>query len=239
MTIDTEFPRRYLRVWTQTEIEDLRRYVADGMSEKEIADKMERTVSTILFRISSLGLKQTQKEIWTDEKLATLKRLIDEDKTYSKISFMMQIEYGVVRRKAIEMGYSRVNFQSNKSVKNLPFDDRMKKEIVKLWLENKSVKEISVLVRHNDMIVREYLRTQGADIKSRRSWCKEERDELEKAWNDNLPILEISHKFNRTIGAIKSQIHLMGFRNDRVRVMTPPAAAQERDASERETREPR
>lgn len=88
--------------WTDEEDEELIRLNNEGASHKKMSEKLNRTSSSIIYRMGKLNLKSTK--FWVDEEIQQLKRLNNEGKSQQEIADILGRTINAIYKKMSKLG---------------------------------------------------------------------------------------------------------------------------------------
>ena len=96
------------RYWKRKEIHTLKRLYKQKIELNEIAKQMNRTINSIKYQLSKLGInKRIKPHFWANNEIELLKKLVDMKKTNKEIGFIFNRSPESIGSKLSKLGVKR------------------------------------------------------------------------------------------------------------------------------------
>ncbi|MBE6160458.1 MAG: hypothetical protein E7157_05390 [Lactobacillales bacterium] len=191
------------KVWNDQLEEELIKLVKENLSIKEISEKMNLKANIIRTKIKKLGLTNdilVKEEIWTEEKIEELLRLVDTN-SIDEIANIIGVSRNQVSKKLKELNIYKKNNR--------------------FWTEEDSEKLISLkeydvfmickIMNKSEATIKEKAKVLGITLKNppKKRWIKEEEEKLIE-YAKNYTINEIAEILEMLPSTVSNKLKYMG-----------------------------
>lgn len=118
---------------SEEELQDIIEYRKEGYTNYEIADMLNRPLGTVMNIIYNKRLIKRRsfkgRHIWTEEELSALKDMVNKQITVEKIAEHFKTDVNKIKIKAIHLGYSHGDLNTEFKVKRVPIRKEEAKEL--------------------------------------------------------------------------------------------------------------
>ena len=189
--------RRPRRMWTKKELDFIKKN-AQTMTNKELAEKLDRNIGSISIKVIELGVRDRHKKEWTDEEMNFIKENASK-MTNQEIADALGINIGYIAKLIPELGLERKRPRKTWTVKEIEFLQENTIKMTNQQLADALGRNISSVA--TKIVELDLSKTVVRESGGRRRWADEEV-EFMKENADKLTNKQIAEKLGRSIGSV-------------------------------------